>query len=80
MLKFCGCTDDGTPMIGIGLSEENIKRLKKGKPLRFDAQGAGWPFKGKFLVVYGETEEKIAKDLGIPVHTDAPIGKTFITH
>lgn len=73
MLKFYVSGDNiKTAMIGIGLSEENIKRLKENKPIMFnffeilpDAVNLDDLLKAKVAIVYGETEEKIAKELGL---------------
>ncbi len=50
---------DGTLILG--LSAENLKRLQQGKPILFDGHQLGYP--GKIAIVYGETEDAIAKDL-----------------
>lgn len=48
-------------MIILGLSEENIQRLKKGQPIRFDGRPMGFP--GDVGIVYGETELAILHEL-----------------
>ena len=49
----------------LGLSEENIKRLMKDKPIQFDGSEIG--LDGEVVIVYGRTEEVIANKLGIPI-------------
>jgi hypothetical protein len=51
--------NDGTVILG--LSEENIKRLKEGQPIKFDGRPLGFP--GTVGIVYGETEIAILHDL-----------------
>lgn len=46
----------------IGLSEENVKRLKAGQPIAFDMSAVGLP-PGRCVIIYGQTEDRIAKDL-----------------
>lgn len=45
----------------LGLSDENIKRLKAGRPIRFDARPMGYD--GCIAIVWGETELKIMHEL-----------------
>lgn len=33
MIKFTATTGEGTPLIGLGLSEENLRRLRAGQPI-----------------------------------------------
>lgn len=49
----------------LGLSQENIDRLKKGEPIAFNLKDLGLE-KGKCFIVFGETEQQILKDLNIP--------------
>jgi hypothetical protein len=51
-------------MILLGLSEENIKRLKENQPIFFDATPFG--FAGNICIVYGVTEEAIKKEFHLP--------------
>jgi hypothetical protein len=46
----------------IGLSAENLKRLQLGQPIKFDLSAVGLPA-GPCILLFGETEEAIAKDL-----------------
>ena len=57
MVKFRA---DG--LIGFGLSEANVKKLKEGSPISIDMDEMGFPGI-KAMIFYGETEEKIQRDL-----------------
>lgn len=49
-------------LIVFGLSEENVKRLKEGRPIFFD--GAELVLPGmKFAIIYGTTEQQMEQDL-----------------
>lgn len=64
MIKFTGKSPTGK-ILGLGLSEENIKRLKTGQPIHL------WVAEfmpqmdeiTEILILYGETEEAIAENL-----------------
>ncbi len=55
MIKFKTTGPDGSPGFGFGLSEENIRRLKAGQPIRINLEDLG--MKGTVVILYGETEE-----------------------
>jgi hypothetical protein len=65
MIKARLTQDDGTTAIILGLSEENVRQLKAGKPIMFDADIFG--VDGNVYITYGETEERICRDLNLPV-------------
>lgn len=46
----------------IGLSAGNLKKLQAGQPILFDMSAVGLPA-GRCIIMFGETEEAIAKDL-----------------
>lgn len=49
-------------LIILGLSQENITRLKQGKPILFDATELG--LAGKHIAIhYGETEQALMNEL-----------------
>lgn len=48
----------------IGLSHENLKRLKQGKGIKFNMKDMGFEDREVFIVS-GETEESIKKDFGL---------------
>jgi hypothetical protein len=45
----------------LGLSAGNVRKLKDGMPIIFDGSPFGWP--ADVLILYGETEADIAKQL-----------------
>ena len=53
----------------LGISEENVKRLKEGKPIAFDFNKVFPGMKGKCIIVYGKTEHDIMKHLPIGPET-----------
>lgn len=62
MIKARGRTGDGTPLVVIGLSGENMTRLMAKEPIRFDLADLGLP-PTQVVIVGGRTEEDIAVDL-----------------
>ena len=62
MLKFGALQANGRRLLGIGLSAENLKRLKEDKPIYFSSEQCG--LSGfDILIVFGQTEESIQVDL-----------------
>lgn len=61
MVKFTG-ERDGVPLIGLGLSRENLKRLKDGQPIVVHLADLNLP-PGQILIFYGTTEAAMAKTL-----------------
>jgi len=62
MLKFYIQSDDNdiTPIIGIGISQENAEILKEGHPIIFNVKKAlNVNIDVNIMLMYGETEEKI---------------------
>ena len=45
----------------MGLSALNVQKLKQGLPIVFDGRPFG--ISGRIIIVYGETEEQIMKDV-----------------
>ncbi len=59
MIKFKASSNDGrTTVIGIGLSDENIRRLTDGQPMIFSIDEMGFE-NTEVLILHGETEDKI---------------------
>lgn len=59
MIRFKAESNDGkTTIIGIGLSDENIRRLKAGQPMLFTLEEMGYE-NTEMLILHGETEDKI---------------------
>jgi hypothetical protein len=69
MLKARAYAKDGTPLMLLGLSKENVDRLTAGKPIAFNAASLGLP-PCHVLITYGETEQDILNELA--VHGVAP--------
>lgn len=63
MIRFVGDLDGGNrKLIGLGLSEENIKRLRKGEPILVRGDEIGFSDMD-ITIFYGETEEVMYQDL-----------------
>ncbi len=62
MIKFTTTTPDGRTLLGLGLSHENLARLKDGKPIRFKGEPVGWPLYD-ILIFSGKTEASMAREL-----------------
>lgn len=84
MLTVLGKTDDG-PLLILGLSHENLRRLKEGQPISImnlkkqQLHGAN-----QILIFSGESEEAmmeeimdLAKECGIKVHKGGDRPKGF---
>lgn len=64
MIKFRSTKPDGSQLIGLGLSDGNIEKLKAGQPIVFDFGELGIEgFEG--LIMYGKTEEDIITELDL---------------
>lgn len=79
MIKGRGETDDGTQVLLLGLSAENIKRLHQDKPILVtaaDMVGMGFPAL-EVVIIAGETEASMAQALGgLPLQPDVA-GQVF---
>lgn len=74
MIRFSARTDDGRLLIGLGLSAENVRRLKVGKPITFPLAST-LPTEAvtsnevkrlgdiHILIIYGETEADLKGQL-----------------
>lgn len=62
MVKFTASDDDG-PLIGLGLSKDNIRLLRQGKPIVVDLEKDLHLPPGRILLFYGDTEASITKAL-----------------
>ena len=47
----------------LGLSHENVRRLKKGQPIRFAAKDLGFPGEITVYIFYGVTEADMEREL-----------------
>lgn len=61
MIKAASKMKDGRNLVILGLSEENIKRLKENKPIYVELEP--WGGTGSALLLYGQTEEDITREL-----------------
>lgn len=59
VIQFSGSDDDGHRYIGIGLSAENIRRLRAGDPAVVDMSKHGLPEGSKMVIFYGSTEAEM---------------------
>jgi hypothetical protein len=64
MIKATGGTTDGTPMIWLGLSRENTRRLHADEPIRIRTDHVDPRLPPLEIVLFaGETEEEMAATL-----------------
>jgi len=61
MIKAIMKNKDSDNILLLGISEENVNRLKEGKPIHIKGDELG--IDNDVLIVYGETEEDLYKDL-----------------
>lgn len=65
MIKAAGSNSDGVPMLLLGLSAENMRRLSRGKPIRIssaETKAMGLP-ELTVVILGGDTESDIIDDL-----------------
>jgi len=67
MIKATMQTNEGKDILLLGLSAENINRLKEGKPIHIAGDELG--LDNDVLLVYGETEAHIYKELQPMIET-----------
>lgn len=72
MVKFTFQGKNG-PVLGIGLSEENIRRLKDGQPIL--VEGGSLNLNHDIFIMYGKTEQSIAITLSPYIDPDTVIHK-----
>lgn len=65
MIKAAGSAADGSPFVVFGLSDENWKRLRAGKPIMVNLRKDMHPDLPALTVLIfgGETEESLVEDL-----------------
>ncbi len=65
MVKFSSTGHDDKVLLGLGISELNVRKLKEGMPIYIKDEElenlTGW--NGNILLLYGKTETDIAKDI-----------------
>lgn len=73
MIKFTAGKDDGTTVVGLGISEGNVAKLKEGKPIRVFLSEMIPDSKMEILIFYGTTEQDMYEELkpmlrNVPIH------------
>lgn len=63
MLRAGGTTSSGDPLVLAGLSEDNISRLKAGRPIKAPLVTFGVELPGTLVIMYGLTEDAIIAEL-----------------
>ncbi len=64
MVKWRGIGNEGSTVIGFGLSDGNIERLRSGDPIYFPLQQLGSDLPDVDVVIaFGESEEHIFSEL-----------------
>lgn len=63
MIKLLAQGKNGKPVVIFGFSELNVQKLKEGLPISFDGDELGIP--AQFVIMYGDTEESMVKQLGL---------------
>ena len=63
MVKFTVLGANGRTLLGIGLSQENLDRLKQGQPIIFTSEEISLPWKADILIMFGNTESDMKKEL-----------------
>lgn len=61
MVKFTAAGPDG-PIIGLGISEGNVERLKAGQPILVDLKTMGFQ-EGSIMIFYGESNAAMFQEL-----------------
>jgi hypothetical protein len=57
MIKFIANLHTPNCLIGLGLSDENVKRLTAGQPILVDLLELGLPWSAKVVIFHGTTEQ-----------------------
>lgn len=65
MLKFSAVRENGVRVLGIGLSEENIRRMNRGVPIQFYVSEVGilLPFPVEVFIFTGKDEQTMHQQL-----------------
>jgi len=61
MIKFTAGGKGGRTLVGLGITEKNVERLKLGHPIHIMGIEMGLPF--DITIFYGKDEQTIAADL-----------------
>ena len=72
MIKFCCKGRSGETLIGLGLSHENLERLKKGQPISVEGKDIG--LDGQNILIFsGSNEEAMAAELAPWITADTKL-------
>tara|TARA_Y100000310_G_C20698531_1_gene827509 strand:+ start:6008 stop:6274 length:267 start_codon:yes stop_codon:yes gene_type:complete len=68
MIKFTAKGTDKTTgepiqLVGLGITKGNVKRMKKGDPIRVPMKALGLNSDITLFIFYGETEQRLKADL-----------------
>jgi hypothetical protein len=64
MITLRGTGDDGTEILALGVTRQNLRKLAEGEPIRVSAEThPGMPEKYRVLIFFGENERAITEDL-----------------
>lgn len=63
MVKFAFKGQDDRENLGLGITAENVKRMKDGQPIRIDLAALGLSVNGTVMLFYGETEQSLYDSL-----------------
>jgi hypothetical protein len=74
MIKAKGRDTRGNPVFFFGLSEENLRRLRLGQPIRIDLNEMG--LDGTAFILYGRSEEAILAQFA----EEGLLAEDLITH
>jgi len=61
MIRAVGRAPDNEPLILLGLSAENVRRLQDGQPIHVRLSEMGLDV--QVAIFYGETEEQMVRDM-----------------
>ncbi len=63
MIKFLGKDKLNRHVIGVGITADNVQRLKQGLPISFSLTSLSPALEGRLVLFYGETEGHIMREL-----------------
>jgi hypothetical protein len=62
-IRFKGTMTDGRTLVGIGITEANVKRLKDGEPIVVRAESVGLEPPVDIVIIYGKTLDDLSNML-----------------
>lgn len=68
MVKAKYTNDKGEPVVILGLSKGNCKKLLKGQPIHIQLADLGVETGGHVVIIGGETEQDITRELSNHFH------------